>query len=103
LHLHWNVPALWQAAAGESEGDDVRPQRSAPRHWLLWRDGFDVRWRSLDAAEAAALSAAAANASLSGIGAALLRAGVPGDAAPNRLAAMLQTWLADGLVGELCD
>jgi hypothetical protein len=101
LHLRWNAPALWQAAIGQAKDDATRPQRAAPRHWLLWRHGFDVRWRSLDAAEAAALSAAAADASLADIGAALLRAGVPGDTAPNHLAALLQTWLADGLITEL--
>jgi hypothetical protein len=52
----WNAPQIWKALTQDEE----RPAAELsgePRPWLIWRRDLDVRFRSLDAAEAAAIEA----------------------------------------------
>ncbi|HEY4080878.1 MAG TPA: DNA-binding domain-containing protein [Burkholderiaceae bacterium] len=101
--LEWAIEAAWralrQAITEEATDDDPElPEPEAQEHLLLvWREALDVRWRSLDALEAALLQAVQAGedfASLAEIAA--THAGA--EAAPAALVQALQTWLADGLL-----
>ena len=58
LELRWNVPPIWKALT--SEGVRPAPERGhEPRSWVLWRADLQVRFRSVETPEAAALRAVA--------------------------------------------
>ena len=99
LQLQWNVPPLWKALAA----DEPRPAHelaARPQAWLQWRDGLQVRFRSLDADEAAALQVVMDGGSL---GELCMRLSELVDAAdaPARAALCLRGWLDAGLVTEI--
>ena len=71
-----------------------------PAPWLVWRQGFDVRYRRLPADEAAALDAVAGNADFATL-CERLAAHVGDERAAFRAAEMVQGWIAGGLLGEL--
>ncbi|MBL6751831.1 MAG: putative DNA-binding domain-containing protein [Nevskia sp.] len=100
LELHWNVPALFQAAAGGRRLP--RPRRAAAAvHWLLWRDGAgDIRWRSLRDDEAAAWDLAARGSPFAAVCERLCQ-WVEADSAPLHAAGLLKGWLADALLAGL--
>jgi hypothetical protein len=57
----WNAPQIWKALTQDAQ----RPAAEvagAPQPWLVWRRHLDVRFRSLDAAEAAAIRASGSGA-----------------------------------------
>jgi hypothetical protein len=64
--------------------------------WLLWRQGMDVHWRTLEADEADALHALRNGAMFGELCERL--ASRHGDASAPRAAALLKRWLADGLL-----
>jgi len=99
LTLSWNTVALWHSLSNEEE--PATPARSAePVHWLVWRQDLKNYFRSLDAAEVAALDAAASGATFTGI-CETLKAHLPEDEIPLRAATLLGTWTDSGIVGGL--
>ncbi len=96
LDLRWNVPQLWKALTGDSE----RPQpelAAEPRAWLLWRAGLQIVFRSLDPAEAAALSTVCDGRTF-GEMCVQLCGHVNDEEAPTRAAGYLRGWVESGLV-----
>ena len=96
LALH---PATRMLASRRLRLHDGRPRlatRDAPTAWVLWRDGVDVRWRSLDRDEAEALQALREGAAFGALCERL--ANHHGEAGALRAAALLKRWLADGLL-----
>jgi hypothetical protein len=90
------VPQIWKAVTC----DAARPEAvlsSEPLQWLLWRHELHTYFRSLTAAEAAALDAAR-NGQPFGEVCALLCACCGEEEASARAAAFLQEWIASGLV-----
>ncbi|MBV8502167.1 MAG: putative DNA-binding domain-containing protein [Paucibacter sp.] len=101
VRLNWAVEPAWRAlrlAITEELADPELPEPEAREHTLLaWRLGLDVRWRSLEAPEAALLAQLQQGASFAQLGqCAAAEVGV--DVAPTLLVQALQTWLADGLL-----
>lgn len=102
LRLDASVPDLWksldpaQAAALAGAG----APRGA-RGVLVWRRGFAVLHRPLAPDEEAALRRLAGGVSLAGLGESLLEDGADADRTPERLAALLEQWTRDELLGEL--
>jgi hypothetical protein len=101
--LDWAVEPAWRAlrlAISDEDGEEevALPEPEAQGHTLLaWRAGLEVRWRSLDALEAALLAAVREGADFAALGErAAEQVGV--DAAPQALVETLQRWLADGLL-----
>jgi hypothetical protein len=96
LELRWNVPPLWKALTA----DEPRPQHelaAEPQRWLQWRDGLQVRFRSLDADEAAALAVVMDGGSFGEL--CLRLSELVDDAqAPAQAALYLRSWLDAGLV-----
>ncbi|MGH8311234.1 MAG: DNA-binding domain-containing protein [Steroidobacteraceae bacterium] len=95
LDLRWNVPQLWKALTSASE----RPQpelAAEPQAWLLWREGLQIVFRSVDPAEAAALSTVCDGRSFGEMCVQLC--GHVHDEAPTRAASYLRGWVEAGLV-----
>ena len=96
LAFEWNTVAVWQAMSEEREPPD--PQRAAgPVPWLFWRQNLKNLFRSLDAVECAALDAAAAGCTFTGICEAIA-AHLPDDEIPLRAATLAATWADSGIL-----
>ncbi|MGA8260501.1 MAG: DNA-binding domain-containing protein [Arenicellales bacterium] len=99
LDLSWNVPGVWKAV---SEGTPPPPleKLDSPLPWLLWRQGMEVHWRSLDDDERSALDAARGGRTFGEICEHMAAFG--GDeSVPVRAAGFLKLWIVDGLVSEV--
>ena len=104
LALDWAIEPAWRALrlaiTEEEESDDPElPEPEADAHQLLvWRQqDLEVRWRSLQALEAALLDGVSEGADFAAL-AEIAAAHVGAEAAPQALVAALRTWLADGLL-----
>ena len=93
LALECNAPRVVEAGAAGLPPPALR--RRAGSHWLLWRGDGDVRWRRLEADEAVALRAIAADEDFARLCERLND--LHGDGA-LRAASLLKRWLADGLL-----
>lgn len=97
LDLASNAPALVVARFAGQTLPRLRAARRA-RAWLLWRDAaLDVRWRSMNADEAAAWDTLAAGETFGTICERLCDH-VDAETAPMHAASLLKRWLADGLI-----
>jgi hypothetical protein len=96
LGLLWNAPQIWKAVSDQAEPPEVtlNPQ---PVEWLLWRQDLRTYFRSLSAAEAAALEAGR-DGQCFGELCARLSAEVGEEQAPVKAAGFLRDWVESGLV-----
>lgn len=95
LSLAWAVGPAWHALADARDAGreaELPPPEPLAHRLLVWRIALAPQWRSLDAEEAEALDALGAEPTL----AAWLEA--RGEAALARSVALLQRWVADGLL-----
>lgn len=93
--MQWAVEPLWRALQTEA-GEQPEPQ--AQRHTLLvWRQGLDNRWRSVDAMQATLLRAMVDGRSFGELCALAATQAGEHDAA-EFAAGVLQRWLADELL-----
>jgi hypothetical protein len=102
LPLQWAVGPAWHALRAASDNPDAAPELPAPEplpHCLLvWRRGWDTQWRSLDAAEAGLLQAVARGEDFGALCAhAAIEVALTEQTVPQ-VVAVLQQWLADGLL-----
>jgi hypothetical protein len=99
LEFHWNTAAVWKAMSG---GDTPpAPARSAaPVPWLLWRQLLQNYFRSMSAAESAALEAALRGANFGEI-CGELNAWLAADEIPPAAAAFLGAWADSGIIVAL--
>jgi hypothetical protein len=99
LAMDWAVEPLWRAMQGVSHGDEPElPGPQAHAHWLLvWRDGLENRWRSVDDAQAALLRAMLEGDDFAALCARAAERFGEAQAAASAVAA-LQGWLGDGLI-----
>jgi hypothetical protein len=92
----WNTVAVWKAMSAEA--DPPAPERSAePVEWLLWRRNLENYFRSIDAAESAALDAAARGATFEEI-CATLSGQLAEEEVPLRAATLVAGWADSGLI-----
>lgn len=100
--LAWAIEPAWRALrAYEPEAGDEAPELAEPAplaHALLvWREGLDTRWRSLEPLEAQLLQAVAEGQPFAAI-CALAAQTVDPEAAAGVVVQALQRWLAEGLL-----
>jgi Putative DNA-binding domain len=93
-----NAVELWRGATGA--GPAVEPRACESIEWMAWRCGFRTLFRSLDAAEAAAIDLMRSRTAFGTLCERLAELGDPDSAAP-RAAAFLRTWLEEGLIADL--
>jgi putative DNA-binding protein len=96
LALAWNAPPIWKAVSDEAEPPEVA-YSAEPVEWLLWRQDLRTYFRSLQAAEAAALDAARERQSFGEL-CALLSQKLGEAEAPQKAAAFLRDWIESGLI-----
>jgi hypothetical protein len=96
LALRWNAVAVWQRMS-EGEEPPAPEASSASVPWLLWRQNFKNYFRSLDAAEKAALEAALAGRPFGEICEAL-GAFLAEEEIPLRAATLVAGWLDSGII-----
>ncbi len=94
LELAWNVPQLWRALSDDAARPPATLQAAS---WLLWRRELATYFRSLSAAEAAALDAARSGWPFAEL-CELLCEEVGEAQAPAQAAELLRGWLAAGLI-----
>ncbi|HEX5691059.1 MAG TPA: DNA-binding domain-containing protein, partial [Roseiflexaceae bacterium] len=97
LSLTTNAAALAKAA-GEGQAPPT-PCSSNRTEWLIWRQDLSVQFRSLDAAEAAALDSALSAATFEEICEALLHYYEATDV-PPRAASLLKRWTTDQILSS---
>jgi hypothetical protein len=99
LTFEWNTVAVWKSMGAGV--DPPAPERSAePVEWLLWRQSLENYFRSIDAAESAALTAALQGATFEAI-CAELAGQMSEDEVPLRAASLVGGWLDSGAVTAL--
>jgi hypothetical protein len=96
LALWWNAVAVWQRMS-EGEEPPAPEASSALVPWLLWRQNFKNYFRSLDAAEEAALQAALAGRPFGEI-CGELGAFLAEEEIPRRAATLVAGWLDSGII-----
>lgn len=97
LRFEFEVPKLWKAYKAGEEIFGERPG-AHPGRWLIWRQGLETFFRSLESEEAAALEVLAADGTFAQVCERLDELGA--DAA-LRAAGLLKRWLQDGLVADM--
>lgn len=100
LDLRFNVLPERQALREGDEADLHEIDRPLP--WVVWRQGLDVRFRSMEADEAWALDAASRGSDFADLCAGLT-ARLDESSAASRAAALLKGWLVDGMIARIVD
>ena len=96
LEFCWNTAAVWKAMSQEQT--PPAPERAeAPAPWVLWRQNLQNYFRSMTAAESAALDAALRDLSFGEI-CEDLAAVLPEDEIPAAAAGLLGTWADSGII-----
>ncbi len=98
LNLISNVPALWQTlTSGEAATPALCPQ---PVGWLVWRQGLDTCFRSLEVDEAWALDAMLRGEDFAAVCEGLCE-WIDAQHVAAHAAGLLKQWLTDGLISAI--
>jgi hypothetical protein len=97
LALSWQVPQAWLEHENVEPGELAVEPAPAPVQWLVWREGLDSAFRSLEDDEAWAFDAAMAGMSFGELCEGLCQFHAPQDAA-TRGAGLLRLWIEAGLL-----
>ncbi|MBT9492207.1 MAG: putative DNA-binding domain-containing protein [Paucibacter sp.] len=105
LALGWAIAPAWTALRGYApDAGDPAPTLNEPvalaHHLLVWREGLDTGWRSLEPLEAQLLQAVAEASNFEAI-CQLAAQSTGADQAAGAVVQALQGWLASGLLSEL--
>jgi hypothetical protein len=95
----WNAPELWKAHKTESTPPEVQ-ENSEPVAWVIWRQDFKVRCRSLEDHEPPLIDAARQAATFADMCELLTRA-IPPEDVPLHAASTLKRWVNDGLISRV--
>lgn len=95
LALQWAVEPIWQTLTNDEEAATDEPE-ALDHRLLIWRQGLETRWRSLQQDEATVLSTCLAGESFATL--CELAADTQGDNAPAWVASALRRWVDDGLL-----
>jgi hypothetical protein len=101
LAMQWAVEPLWRAMQSVDADSGDEPELPEPvehaHALLIWRQGLENRWRSLDTGQAGLLRAALAGSHFAHL-CELAASQVGEEQAAAVAVAALQSWLADGLL-----
>ena len=97
LDLHSNAVPLWQALNDEDAEVPEVCLSKTPQAWLLWRQELSLRWRSINAQEAWAISFFQDTGTFGELCEALIERVGP-EHAPGEGATLLRQWVNDGVL-----
>ncbi|MGE0386471.1 MAG: DUF2063 domain-containing protein [Gammaproteobacteria bacterium] len=100
LTLGHDVAATWKLATEGAEQPGPPLPFAQPQPWLIWRRALTPRHRRCDPDEAAAIDAVAGGARFGAV-CEVLCDWVDPQHAPARAAALLKTWVVEGLIAAL--
>ena len=95
LTMHWSVEPVWRALQGDDAPDLPEPE-AQPHELLIWRQGLETRWRTLDAPAARLLQCALRGETFAEQ-CALAATEVGDEQAALHAASALRGWIGDGL------
>ena len=94
LHLNWNVLPVWQALHQTVVPPDIMP---ADQHCVVWRKDLDAHYRSVDLLEINAIKQIQQGTTFGEL-CAHLQLNLNEEAATQKAAEYLSSWLEDGLL-----
>ena len=97
--MRWNGPAFWQAVQDERDPPTLL-ESEADTSWAVWRRGYSVYFRSLEADEAWALHAAIANATFANLCEGLYE-WHDAESVAARAITILKQWITDEMITML--
>ena len=100
LRLQWNLNAIRNAVDADGGPIPALQKLDQAQPWVVWRKDLGVRYRRLEADEAAALNAAALGATFPEL-CLLLCEWHPPETVAQRAATLLRTWVEDDWISAL--
>jgi hypothetical protein len=94
LHINWNVLPVWQALDQAEEPPKITP---VDQHCIVWRKDLDPHYRSVDPLEITAVKQIQQGTTFGEL-CAYLQLNLNEEAATQKAAEYLTTWLDDGLL-----
>jgi len=98
LKLEWNSPEMWVALT-DDEPTEITAQQDNNSHWLIWRENFVTRFRSMQLDEQIAFDALAAGENFNDVCLALTDI-MDDEFIPMHAAGLLKGWINQGLISE---
>ena len=96
LQLEWNSPEMWIALTYDKP-TEITAQQDKNSHWLIWRENFITRFRSMQTDEQLAFDALAAGENFNDV--CMVLAGIMDeDSVPMHAAGLLKGWINQGLL-----
>ena len=98
LKLEWNSPEMWIALT-DDKPTEITAQQDKNSHWLIWRENFVTRFRSMQTDEQLAFDALAAGENFNDV-CMVLADIMDEDSVPMHAAGLLKGWINQGLISE---
>jgi len=95
LALQWAIEPIWHTLTNDEEAATDEPE-ALDHRLLIWRQGLETRWRSIQPDETQVLAACLAGEPFAAL--CDLAADAHGDNAPAWVASALRRWVDDGLL-----
>jgi hypothetical protein len=95
----WNTPELWKAHKADLTPPEIR-KNSAPVPWIIWRQDYNIRFRSLEDNEEPFFNAAHEGASFANMCDVMSELIIP-EKVPLHAASILKRWIRDGLISRI--
>lgn len=99
INLEWNTPEMWLALTAD-EPQHVTAEHAGMSAWLIWRDQFVTRFRSMQTDEQLAFDELCKGNDFNEICEAL-SAAIDEDEVPLAAASYLKVWITQGLISSV--
>lgn len=96
LDLEWNVPEMWRTLTAD-EPEQISASRGDASPWLIWREQFTTRFRSMQMDEQLALDKLRGGACFNEV-CEVLATQMREDQVPLYAAGLLKGWITQGLI-----
>jgi len=96
INLEWNTPEMWLAMTAE-EPKNVTAENQGSSPWLIWREDFVTRFRSMQLDEQLAFDALAQSKDFNDVCETLTEI-MDEEDIPMHVASLLKAWITQGLI-----
>ena len=98
LKLEWNSPEMWVALT-DDEPTEITAQQDKNSHWLIWRENFVTRFRSMNIDEQVAFDALRSGKDFDEVCGELTTI-MKEEEVPMHAASLLKIWIVQGLISS---